>query len=72
MHHRLPNMPAETEVAKNGIDVGAMDAKLMEKIEESYLYIFELKQQLDEMKKQNKEMQEQLDAMNKKLLQKNE
>lgn len=35
----LPNVPSETEVIKNGIDVAKMDAILLRKIEELTLYI---------------------------------
>ena len=38
----LPNVPSADEVVKEGIDLGKMDAKLLEKIEELTLYIIEL------------------------------
>lgn len=37
----LPNVPSAEEVAKEGIDVAKMDAKLLEKIEELTLYVIE-------------------------------
>ena len=37
----LPNVPSAIEVGKNGIDLGTMDAILLEKIEELSLYIIE-------------------------------
>jgi len=39
----LPNVPSAEEVVKEGIDMAKMDAKLLEKIEETHLYIIELK-----------------------------
>lgn len=48
----LPNVPSAEEVVKNGIDMAQMDAKLLEKIEEAYLYIIELKQEVEQLKTQ--------------------
>ena len=47
----LPGVPSAEEVAQHGIDVGKMDAKLLEKIEELTLYMLELKKENQEMKK---------------------
>lgn len=41
----LPGVPSAQEVAKQGIDVAEMDAKLLEKIEELTLYMLQLKKQ---------------------------
>lgn len=45
----LPNVPSEAEVLKNGIELGAMNAKLLEKIEELTLYIIELNKKVEEL-----------------------
>ncbi|WP_294208317.1 cell wall anchor protein [uncultured Chryseobacterium sp.] len=50
----LPNIPSATEVEKNGINLGEMDAKLLEKIEELTLYSID----------QNKQLQKQADEIN--------
>ena len=42
----LPNIPSTDEVMKNGINLGEMDAKLLEKIEELTLYSIEQNKQL--------------------------
>lgn len=47
----LPNMPSSKEVEEEGIDLGSMDAKLLEKIEELTLYMLELKKENEELKK---------------------
>jgi hypothetical protein len=47
----LPNIPTAGEVANNGIELGSMNSKLLEKIEELTLYI--LQQQKDMDKQQN-------------------
>ncbi|QJW90982.1 bZIP transcription factor [Spirosoma taeanense] len=44
-HHHLPGVPSADEVVKEGVDVGRMDAKLLEKIEELTLYMLQMKEQ---------------------------
>jgi hypothetical protein len=50
-HKHLPNIPSAAEVEKDGIAVGDMQKRLMEKVEELTLYVIELKKQIDELKK---------------------
>ncbi|MHC0446387.1 hypothetical protein ACWA1F_13335 [Flavobacterium sp. 3-218] len=47
----LENIPSEKEVLKSGINLGEMDAKLLQKIEELTLYMIEMKKENNEMKK---------------------
>ncbi len=47
----LPEIPSALEVAKNGIDMVEMDAKLLQKIEELTLYIIQQQKEIDELKK---------------------
>lgn len=37
-HKHLPNIPSAKEIEKNGLDLGMMNAKLLEKVEELVLY----------------------------------
>ena len=46
----LPNIPSATEIEKNGIEVGDMQKRMMEKIEQMTLYILQLQKQIDELK----------------------
>lgn len=46
----LPNIPSAKEVEANGIEVGDMQKRLLEKIEELTLYIIELKKEVDDLK----------------------
>ncbi|MBP1221746.1 hypothetical protein [Flavobacterium sp. 1355] len=55
----LENIPSEEEVLKNGINLGEMNSKLLQKIEELTLYLIEMKkeniiqnQEIDNLKKQ--------------------
>ncbi len=47
----LENIPNEKEVLENGINLGEMNAKLLQKIEELTLYMIEMKKENTEMKK---------------------
>jgi hypothetical protein len=47
----LPNMPKEAEVLENGLSVGEMEVKLVEKVEELTLYIIELEKKYNELLK---------------------
>jgi hypothetical protein len=46
----LPGIPTEKEVAENGIELGEMQAKLLEKVEELTLYVIELKKENEELR----------------------
>ncbi len=47
INKHLPNMPPAAEVAKNGFDLGDMNKRLLEKVEELTLYIIQLKKDND-------------------------
>ncbi len=47
----LPNIPSASEVANNGIEVGVLQAKLLQKIEELTLHLIQLKKENEEIKK---------------------
>ncbi|GAB4260052.1 MAG: hypothetical protein Kow0079_17010 [Vicingaceae bacterium] len=57
-YHHLPNMPSAKEVKENGIGVGELQVKLVEKIEELTLYIIELQKQNEELRKQIKNLKQ--------------
>jgi hypothetical protein len=46
----LPGVPSEEEVANNGVNVGKMNATLLQKIEEMTLYMIDLKKENDALK----------------------
>jgi hypothetical protein len=48
----LPNIPSAAEVEKNGIELGDMQKKLTQTLEELTLYVLELKKEIDLLKKQ--------------------
>lgn len=48
----LPDIPSEAEVLENGIELGAMDAKLLQKIEELTLYAIEQQKAIEKQQAQ--------------------
>ncbi len=44
-HNHLPNLPQATEIEKEGFDLGEMQKKLLEKVEELTLYTIQLHQE---------------------------
>ncbi|MNG14903.1 hypothetical protein D3C84_986960 [compost metagenome] len=49
----LKNIPSEEEALKNGISLGEMNAKLLQKIEELTLYIIEQNKEIQIIKNDN-------------------
>jgi len=47
----LPGIPSAEEVKNNGVDLGEMNAKLLQKIEELTLHLIEIKKELNNLKK---------------------
>jgi len=54
----LENIPCEEEVLKNGINVGEMNSKLLQKIEELTLYVIELKKENEIAKMRIKKLED--------------
>jgi hypothetical protein len=48
----LPGIPSQTEVAKSGIDLGDLNAKLLQKIEELTLHMIALEKQNEQQQKE--------------------
>ncbi|NDV69240.1 hypothetical protein [Dysgonomonas sp. 25] len=48
-HKRLPEIPSEAEVKEKGVDVGEMQVKLLQKIEELTLYTIQLEKRIKEL-----------------------
>jgi len=51
-HKHLPDVPSASEVKENGISVGNIDAKLLQKVEELTLYIIEQNKQIQNLQKE--------------------
>ncbi|MFY0598230.1 MAG: bZIP transcription factor [Cyclobacteriaceae bacterium] len=59
----LPDIPSETEVIENGINLGEMDSKLLHKIEELTLYMIEMNKQVQLLKSENQELKEKVQRL---------
>ncbi|WP_347053731.1 hypothetical protein [Flavobacterium olei] len=62
----LENIPSEQEVLKNGINLGEINAKLLQKMEEMMLYIIELKKENEEIKRENMAIKKRVNKLEKK------
>ncbi len=52
----LPNVPSAKQVEENGIDMVEMDATLLRQVEELWLHLISLKQEIKELKLENEEL----------------
>ena len=50
-NNHLPSIPSAAEVVANGIDLGEMNAKLLQKIEELTLYVIGLEKRINQIEK---------------------
>lgn len=53
----LPDIPSEAEVVQDGIDLGDMNKRLLQKIEELTLHLIDVNKQLGDLKKRVAEME---------------
>ena len=52
IHRHLPNVPSAKEIEEKGdVNLGTMNAILLEKVEELTRYVIDLQHQIDELKK---------------------
>jgi hypothetical protein len=65
-NNHLPGIPTTAEVKKNGLDLGATQAKLLEKIEQLTLYTIDLQKQADQSKTENEMLSRLLEVENEK------
>lgn len=59
-NNHLPEVPSEKEVLEEGVELGEMDAILLQKVEELTLYLIEVNKQVQELKEENKELKKEL------------
>jgi len=56
----LPGIEAAEEMKEKGLELGKMDMKLLQKIEELTLYMIDLKKDMDKMKEENQELKDKI------------
>lgn len=59
----LPNIPSAKEMEQQGLDIGEMQIKLLQKIEELTLYVIDLKKENEEMQDDNAEMKAEIEKL---------
>lgn len=52
-NRHLPDIPSAAEVEKEGLDLGEMNKKLLQKVEELTLYLIDMKKEINQLKEQN-------------------
>lgn len=60
LHKHLPDMPSAAEVNEEGIDLGEMNRKLLQKIEEQTLYIIKMNEDMKLMKQRILDLENQI------------
>lgn len=63
----LPNMPSAKDVETNGVELGEMNKKLLEKIEELTLYIIQQQEEISSQSRENKDLKSHLEALEQKI-----
>ncbi|TKC05245.1 hypothetical protein [Pedobacter frigoris] len=59
----LPGIPSASEVKANGVDLGDMNAKLLQKIEELTLHLIEKNKQIEIINERNKDYEKRLEKL---------
>lgn len=62
-NNHLPDVPSEKEVLNNGIEIGKMNAKLLQKIEELTIYMIEVNKKVKKLEKENVELKTKLNKL---------
>lgn len=52
-NRHLPEVPSEAEITKNGVNLGEMDATLLQKIEELTLHMIEMNKRVKQLEEEN-------------------
>ncbi len=55
-HGHLPDIPSAEEVAKNGVKVGEMESKLLQKVEELTLHLIDLNKRIESLEEENAQL----------------
>ena len=56
----LPGIPSAKEVVREGVDVGKMDARLLEKVEEMTLYLINIQKEVNALRQENQLLRQEL------------
>ena len=62
-NRHLPEIPSARQMQEEGLDIGEMQIKLLQKIEELTLYVIDLKKENEEMQNDNAEMKAEIEKL---------
>ena len=65
VHKHLPEIPSAKEVEENGVNLGEMDSKLLQKIEELTLYVIEQNKKIRALENKNKILEKRVKRLEK-------
>ncbi|WP_461639607.1 hypothetical protein [Labilibaculum euxinus] len=66
-NNHLPDVPSEKEVLENGIQLGEMNAKLLQKIEELTLYLIKQNKRTNKLIEENKDFRKEIENLRKRI-----
>lgn len=66
-NHHLPGVPSTKEIETNGLDLGSMEQKQMQKIEELTLYVIKLEKKYQQLEQDMKALEQKNDTLEKRL-----
>lgn len=67
INNHLPGIPSAEQVKKEGLDLGEINAKLLQKIEELTLHLIEQSKRSDKLERLNEEQQKEINHLKSKL-----
>jgi hypothetical protein len=67
-HHHLPEIPSDKQMQANGLELGEMNTKLLQKVEELTLYAIQQREENHELKKVSQVQEARIAALEKALL----
>ncbi|MBL0743095.1 hypothetical protein [Chryseolinea lacunae] len=62
-HKHLPGIASAEEMKSEGVELGKMDVKLLQKIEELTLYLIDLKKEIENLKVENKTLKVEVETL---------
>lgn len=62
-NHHLPGIPSSDTIEKEGVDLGSMQAKMMEKIEELTLYVIDMQAEMERLRIKNQSLEDDLEKV---------
>ncbi len=63
VHQHLPEIPSATDMQSNGVSLGELNTKLLQKIEELTLYVIEQNKKLEALSAENGRQNQQLESL---------